>query len=147
MPRTRFEQIASGIANGEIDTVDKLQRALVNARKAYDEDVWLWSRNQVKESLGVNLDEIAADKARDFSAQYSDQQQKLLRLVLIDAEREYDEASRIGFGMDGDATARDQDFAAVRGKFEENSFVKQLHADIEQVGKRADAIRERLASL
>ena len=34
---------------------------------------------------------------------------KFLRLVLIDAEREYDESSRIGFGMDGDAAARDQD--------------------------------------
>ncbi len=78
---------------------------------------------------------------------YTDQQQKLLRLVLIDAEREYDESSRIGFGMDGDAAARDQDFAAVRGKFEENSFVKQLHADIEQIGKRCEAIRERLAAI
>jgi hypothetical protein len=49
--------------------------------------------------------------------------------------------------MDGDAAVRDQDFAAVRGKLEENSFVKQLHADIEQVGKRCEAIRERLAAL
>ena len=90
---------------------------------------------------------MTVEQARDFAAQYSDQQQKLLRLVLIDAEREYDESSRIGFGMDGDAAARDQDFAAVRGQLEENSFVKQLHADIEQMGKRCEAIRERLAAL
>jgi hypothetical protein len=95
----------------------------------------------------VNLDEITPEQTRELAAQYSDQQQKFLRLVLIDAEREYDEANRIGFGMDGDAAARDQDFAAVRGKFEVNSFVKQLHADIEQVGKRCNAIRERLTDV
>ncbi len=55
-------------------------------------------------------------------------------------------SSRIGFGMDGDAAARDQDFTAVRGKLEDNSFVKQVHAEIELVGKRCEAIRERLAS-
>jgi hypothetical protein len=106
----------------------------------------VWSRNQAQESLGVDFDKVTDEQARDFAAQYSDQQQKLLRLVLIDAEREYDESSRIGFGMDGDAAARDRDFAAVRGRFQDNSFVKQLHADTEQMGKRCEAIRERLAS-
>lgn len=147
MPRDRFESIAHKIVDGEISTVEKLQRALQTARDAYDEDVWAWSCAQAKTSLGVSLDEITAEKATELAAQYSDQQQKLLRLVLIDAEREYDEASRIGFGIDGDAAARDQDFEAVRGKLEENSFVKQLHSDIEQVGKRADSLRERLAAL
>jgi hypothetical protein len=95
----------------------------------------------------VTLDAITADKARELAAQYSDQQQKFLRLVLVDAEREYDEASRIGFGMDGDAAARDADFVAVRGKLEDNSFVKQLHADIEQLEKRQKAICERLGNV
>lgn len=147
LPRDRFERIASETVSGEINTVEKLQRALVSARDAYDEDVWVWTRKQAQESLGINFDEMTVEQARDIAAQYSDQQQKLLRLVLIDAEREYDEASRIGFGMDGDAAARDQDFAAVRGRIEDNSFVKQLHADIEQMGKRCEAVRERLAAL
>jgi hypothetical protein len=147
LPRDRFERIVSEIENGEIKAVDQLQRAFMSAREAYDEDVWLWTRHQAQESLTVSFDEITVEQARDFAAQYSDQQQKLLRLVLIDAEREYDESSRIGFGMDGDIAERDQDFAAVRGRFEENSFVKQLNADIEQMGKRCEAVRERLTSL
>ena len=146
LPRARFESIAGAVTSGEINSIEKLRRALQNAHDAYDEDVWLWSRNQIKDSLGVDLDNITADQARELAERYSDQQQKFLRLVLIDAEREYDDASRIGFGIDGDAAARDQDFAAVRGKIEENSFVKQLHADIAQVAKRCEAIRQRLSS-
>jgi hypothetical protein len=146
MPRDRFEVIAQDVVSGELDTVDKLQRALAAAKQMYPEDVWLWCRKQIREAMGVNLDEITADKAGELAAQYRDHQQKFLRLVLIDAEREYDEASRVGFGMDGDTVARDQDFTAVRGKLEDNSFVKQMHADIQQIGKRAEAILERLAS-
>jgi hypothetical protein len=147
LPRVRFERIVSETENGEIKSVEQLQRALMSAREAYGEDVWLWSRHQAQESLGVNFDEVTVEQARDFAALYSDQQQKLLRLVLIDAEREYDESSRIGFGMDGNSAARDQDFAAVRGRFEDNGFVKQLHADIEQMGKRCEAVRQQLTVL
>jgi hypothetical protein len=147
MPRDRFERIASQIVSGEIDSIGKLQRTLSAAKDAYAEDIWLWCHKQIREALGVNLDEITAEKASELAALYSDQQQKFLRLVLIDAEREYDEASRVGFGMDGDAAARDADFTAVRGKLEDNSFVKQMHAEIAQVGQRCEAMRKRLGSM
>jgi len=144
LPRDRFERIAASIVSGEILTVAQLQEAFRAARKFYEEDVWLWCRKQATDSLGIKFDDITSETARDLAARYSDQQQKFLRLVLIDAEREYDEASRIGFGMDGDAAARDQDFAAVRGAFDDNSFVKQLRADIDSVSKRCESLRERL---
>lgn len=147
LPRDRFERIVTEIESGEIQSIEQLQRALKSAREAYDEDVWLWTRHQAQESLGVNFDAMTVEQARDFAAQYSDEQQKLLRLVLIDAEREYDESSRIGFGMDGNAAARDQDFAAVRGRFEDNGFVKQLHSDIGQMRKRCETVREQLNML
>ncbi len=76
---------------GEIDTVEKLQQGFLDAKNAYNEDVWLWCYHQAKESLGISLDEITAEQAQEVTARYSDEQQKFLRLVLIDAEREYDE--------------------------------------------------------
>ncbi|HVT28979.1 MAG TPA: DUF4954 family protein [Lacipirellulaceae bacterium] len=147
LPRTRLEHIAEEIVNDKINTVADLQRSLLSARNNYGEDVWLWCRNQAPASLGVTLDEITVAKAQELVARFSDQQQKFLRLVLIDAEREYDESSRIGFGMDGDAAARNEDFAAVRGTLAENSFVKELHAEIESTGKRCQIVRERLATI
>jgi hypothetical protein len=147
MPQERFEVLCRAIESGEIGSAAKLQGSLVDIRAAYDDDVWAWSRQQIKKSLDLDLDSITPDQARDLAARYVEQQQKFLRLVLVDAEREYDEASRIGFGMDGDATARDQDFTAVRGRLEDNSFVQQLHADIAALDKRGAAVRERLAAI
>jgi hypothetical protein len=140
MPSDRLENLCSAIASGEIFNVERFQQSLLEIRAAYDEDAWLWCRRQIKDSLGLNLDEATAEQVRERLSQFCEQQQKFLRLVLLDAEREYDEGSRIGFGLDGDALAADADFTAVRGKFEENSFVKQVTAEIESLPKRCEAI-------
>jgi Domain of unknown function (DUF4954) len=145
MPRDRLEKLCQAIVSGEINSVEQLQQWLVDVRAAYDEDAWLWSYRQAKVSLGLDLDQITADRAKEFVSRYCEQQQKFLRLVLLDAEREYDEGSRIGFGLDGDAEAANADFVAVRGKFEENSFVKQVTAEIESLPNRCEEIGRRLA--
>jgi hypothetical protein len=147
MPQDRFENLCRSIESGEIDSAANLQRSLSEIRAAYEEDVWTWSRQQMQKSLNLDLDAILPEQAADCAARYVEQQQKFLRLVLVDAEREYDEASRIGFGIDGDAAAREQDFTAVRGRIEDNSFVQQLHADIAALDKRGAAVRERLAAI
>jgi Domain of unknown function (DUF4954) len=95
-------------------------------------------------SLDLNLDEVSADQVRECVSRYCEQQQKFLRLVLIDAEREYDEGSRVGFGLDGDAKAADDDFKAVRGNFAENSFVKQVTAEIESLPARCEAVSNQI---
>jgi hypothetical protein len=148
MPRARFESLRDSIETGEIDAVEALQTRLEEIRASYEADVWAWSGRQAKTTLNIDVAELSADQALECAMRYSEQQQKFLRLVLVDAEREYDEASRIGFGMNGGAAeARDRDFAAVRGTFEENSFVVQLKADIESIAKRCETVCARLKAM
>jgi hypothetical protein len=147
MPRDRLEELCNSVVAGQIATNGALQTALVDIRAAYDEDVWIWVRQQVKGLLQLDLDEITKVQATDFVTRYCAEQQKFLRLVLLDAEREYDEASRVGFGIDGDAPSADQDFNAVRGRLADNSFAKQVAAEIESLPKRCDAICQNLAAI
>jgi hypothetical protein len=46
--------------------------------------------------------------------------------ILLDAKKEYDDKRRIGYGIDGDEKIRDEDFDAVRGLFEDNSFILEI---------------------
>ncbi len=147
MPKKRLEDLCQAVVAGRIDTIDKLQHALLDIRAAYDEDTWLWTRLQAKASLQLNLDELTVEQANDCVSRYCAEHQKFLRLVLLDAEREYDEASRVGFGMDGDAPSADEDFTAVRGRFPDNSFAKQMTAEIASLPGRCDAIYQRLSTM
>jgi hypothetical protein len=144
MPHDRLDSLCRAIASGEIATIERLQHAFDDIRGTYDDDTWAWVRRQSATSLNLNLDEISPDQVRECISQFCEQQQKFLRLVLIDAEREYDEGSRVGFGLDGDAKATDDDFTAVRGKFAENSFVKQVTAEIESLPARCQAVSNQL---
>ena len=47
-------------------------------------------------------------------------------MVLKDAEKEFDQNSKLGFGNDGDESVKQADFESVRGKYETNSFVEGL---------------------
>jgi hypothetical protein len=61
-------------------------------------------------------------------------------LVLKDAEKEFAQCSRVGYGIDGDATIRDQDFEAVRGTFADNKFVVELKKESEEAVKKVERI-------
>jgi hypothetical protein len=146
MPHDRLNSLGSAIADGELASIGALQHAFNEIRAAYEADAWTWTRRQVASSLNLDLDEMTVDQARQCISQFCEQQQKFLRLVLLDAEREYDEGSRVGFGFDGDAQSADDDFTAVRGNFTDNSFVKQVTAEIEALPARCEAVSTQIAN-
>jgi len=47
-------------------------------------------------------------------------------MVLKDAEKEFDQHSRIGFGLDGDEQEKLEDFENIRGTYDGNSFVTDI---------------------
>ncbi len=71
---------------------------------------------------------------------------KLNNMVLGDAEKEFDEATRTGFGVDGDESVRDADFESVRGTYDANKFVRQLREESEQIKARAERLIDGLGA-
>jgi hypothetical protein len=61
-------------------------------------------------------------------------------LVLKDAEKEFAITAHIGFGIDGDEHTRNADFAAVRGEYETNTFVKGLKVESDKIIESADKL-------
>jgi hypothetical protein len=58
-------------------------------------------------------------------------------MTLKDAEKEFDTASKIGFGIDGNEDTRNSDFQAVRGVYEKNRFVISLQKESEEIEDKA----------
>ena len=70
-----------------------------------------------------------------------------LEMILGDAAKEFDNSSKIGFGVDGDEAVRDQDFDAVRGVLDENKFIKGIKEEIEQTELKAAKLKDSIKSL
>jgi hypothetical protein len=51
-------------------------------------------------------------------------------MLYADAKKEFAATAQIGYGLDGDEQTKHSDFRAVRGTFEENSFVSEIEKHI-----------------
>ncbi|MHC4502532.1 MAG: DUF4954 family protein [Planctomycetota bacterium] len=146
-PRARIEQVEAAIESGELATLEAVDGALRGAFESYQRDEWSWVRRAYADRFGKSPDELSPEELAAASETWVKARSKFIRLVLADAEKEYDQPSRIGFGADGPEAAREADFQAVRGTYDTDRFVRQLNAETEEARKRAADFKTGLARL
>jgi hypothetical protein len=99
---------------------------------------WRYAKALLSERLGKEILE-AADVIQIIS-EWQDNYIRLNNLILKDAEKEFDNQSRVGYGLDGDEAVRDADFSAVRGTLADNKFIIELQKESEQIARQAEQI-------
>jgi hypothetical protein len=72
---------------------------------------------------------------------------KVGRQRLVDAQKEFIAPVQIGYGIDGEQECKQADFEAVRGRFEENSFVCDSEKNIKANTKRAEELINRIENM
>ena len=101
----------------------------------------------MQQHLGKSVSEITAE---DIIGLVNDWKTAVLDLdhqLYNDAGKEFADIVQIGFGLDGDEQTRRADFAAVRGTYEENSFVTEIEKHITTKTKLGDELIGRVEKL
>lgn len=145
MPVKRLEDLCAAVESGKIIGVAAFEEAMDKIHAAYPEDEWAWVRRAYKRVFNVDLDAVAATGAVAIADQLLADQSKFLNLILIDAGKEFDTVTQVGFGQDGSPEDIAADFQAVRGTFDTNKFVKQMKQAIEDLGTRIEKLKRALA--
>lgn len=145
MPLKRLEDLYAAVESGKVSDVAGFERALDAIHAGYAEDEWAWVRRTYKRVFEVDLDKVAANDAVAIADQLLADQSKFLNLILIDAGKEFDTVTQVGFGQDGAPDDVAADFEAVRGTFETNKFVKQMNQAIADLGSRVEKLKQALA--
>ncbi|MFH1707614.1 MAG: DUF4954 family protein [Planctomycetota bacterium] len=125
--KPRLDAFIAEIVSGKRDTLVKVQEGLAAIHAAYRADEWNWVLATYQKTTGTALAAETGEKLAAFMDQWRKSSVKLFKMVIGDASKEFEGTVRTGFGIDGNA---DADFAAVRGSFEGNSFVKSLNKNI-----------------
>jgi hypothetical protein len=111
---------------------------------AVEKDEWLWVKNAYKEVFNRDLEKLARAEFVEDVESYEKAKTKFLKLVLVDAEKEFNEITRTGFGQDGSAEDLNEDFHQVRGQYEQNKFVRQIHDKIKETERRVKLLKEKV---
>jgi hypothetical protein len=72
---------------------------------------------------------------------------ELDHMLHTDAKKEFGATAQIGYGPDGDEEVKHSDFAAVRGTFEDNSFVSEIEKHIATKTELAEELIGRMERL
>jgi len=121
--KPRLEVLLNDIKSGVVSDLEKLQVALKDIHSHYEVDAWSWVLQAIPQVFGFDSSQLGVDELKIVIEKWKISSTKLLNMVEMDASKEFEGAVRTSFGIDGYS---DEDFVAVRGDFESNSFKKQL---------------------
>lgn len=139
-----YDLILNDIASGKIKSLKELNDEIHLISKNYKDSAWAWCANLIEKRFNLQINNITRDQLSIIIQDWKENRIKLNNMILKDAEKEFDQTSRIGFGIDGDDKIRDEDFDNVRGKYEENKFVLELKKESEGITSLAESLIEKL---
>ena len=146
MAKQRLLELTEAVEAGGIKDAAAFNDELQRIEQVSEQDQWCWVKKTSSEVFGVELDNITGEQLLKLAELYLKVRTKFLKLVRGDAEKEFGEMSQIGFGRDGAADDVGEDFVQVRGRYEDNSFVKEMQSEIEQVGKMVADFKEKISA-
>lgn len=143
-PEFAVTELVEDLKNGSIAALADLRHRWEDIYDQYEDYAWSWFLDTLQKEEGIQLDQTTEEQLIELIRQWRDSSLKLNNMILKDAEKEFDQNSSTGFGIDGDDITKAADFKAVRGAYEENAFVQGLHAENAAIDRRAKEWIERL---
>jgi len=147
-PAGKIDELVDSVKTGRIGSVDEIYKFLCSIYGNYYKYAWVWCSDLLRRQTGNRPEDMPVDELIRIITDWKTNAIKLNNMILNDAEKEFDAGSMIGFGIDGDAVTRDDDFRSVRGVFDKNRFVLTLQQEIretEEEAGRLTGILERLS--
>lgn len=143
-PKVEVDALCTAVERGEVRDIAAMEERLKAMHQSYAEWEWNWICQAWKTWSGKPPAEMSREELSQALADWQDAAVKLNNMILNDAEKEFSTTTRISFGLDGGPADRDADFAAVRGTYDGNKFVKSLQKDSQAVQARAARITSKL---
>lgn len=132
LPQKIVKKIEMKLETGEIDSVEKFNAEFAEMNAKYSEFSWAWCVFGIEKYYEKPLAEFDKDDLIHFLDQWISAVVELDKCFLKDAEKEYSEVMKIGFGIDGNRDTAEKDFIEVRGEFDKNEVIGKIKAHLKK---------------
>jgi NDP-sugar pyrophosphorylase family protein len=146
-PDIAIESLIGDIKSGKIKDVGGLASGLESIHVSYKDYTWDWTTKLLAELYDIDVRKVETEQLIELVTNWESSSIKLDKMILSDAGKEFDNTSKIGFGIDGDQEIADQDFTAVRGTIGDNKFTAGLQKEMEQIAEKAGRLRNILGRI
>ena len=135
-----YDFIITSITTGKFENLNVITEEFKKIDKQYADSSWAWCANLIEKRFNTKINELSNEQFTQIIVEWRDNSIKLNNMILKDAEKEFDQISKIGFGIDGDEEICNKDFENVRGKYDENKFVLELKKESEEIASVAEKV-------
>jgi len=125
-PEAVISQLLNDIENGHVGTLEQLRHRFGDIYDKFSQYEWAWAGGMIQKYHNVSLAEITSGDIIKLVTNWISVVTELDEMRLGEARKEYAQACRVGFGLDSQGRTRDDDFIAVRGRKEDDSFILEL---------------------
>jgi NDP-sugar pyrophosphorylase family protein len=139
-PLSKIEELIDSVKNRRINSIDGLIQNLNSIHDNFDTYSWNWCSSVIKNQTGKSPSEMEKEGLIRIISDWKLNAVKLNNMILRDAEKEFDQTSKLGYGIDGGPEVREDDFRAVRGGFDTNKFVIGLKSESGEIEDEAERI-------
>lgn len=115
---------------------------LKNMFESYPVNKWNWCASLIEKRYNIRIGEITPPILEDILSDWKTNLIRLNNMIIQDAEKEFDQVSRIGYGIDGGSSEKDCDFSTVRGSAETDSFITELKKENQETEKQYNRLIE-----
>lgn len=139
-PQKPVNELLDEIESGSIDSLDSVNDKIEQMYESFEDYQWTWVVEALEHKMNKPIDEFESEDIQTIIKDWIESVEKLDRMRLDDAQKEFGPASKISFGNDGDNQVRDDDFKAVRGDSADNAFTIELAQRLEQKKQTAKTL-------
>jgi carbonic anhydrase/acetyltransferase-like protein (isoleucine patch superfamily) len=140
-PKDLLDENLQYLENRQFASVEAVNALFSNIYDDYSHYEWNFVYHLFEETIGKTFEEIGKEDITEFLEEYKQSFLNFTNTILSDAEKEFNSASMVSFGADGDDKTKKADFENVRGSYENNSFVKEIIEKREKLLKNLDSIK------
>jgi len=145
--KERIEALTDSIVSDKLRSLDETLAMFAQIDANYNEHAYSWCVAALKNSMNIDVSMITKEELLLLLSDFKVNASKLNKMILKDAEKEFDQLSRIGFGIDGGENEIREDFEAIRGTYDMNSFVHELKDKIESIEKVCDELSRKVEEI
>ncbi|MCW0483587.1 DUF4954 family protein [Gaoshiqia sediminis] len=131
-PKTEIIRLLTLVEEGKIDKLEDIERFFNELHAHYYEYEWNWTADFISSYLKKPVTEFTVDELIAIINEWRESVVQIDRMLYEDAKKEFRMDAMTGFGIDGDQRIKQLDFEKVRGRFEDNDFVKEILNHIER---------------
>ena len=143
-PASVVDNLISKIENSSFKNLGEYDDELNNIYKNSDSWSYLWCSELIEKIYKKPLKQFTSSDIIQLIINWKDKKIAFNNLILEDAKKEFSKKIQIGFGIDGDEEITRIDFEEVRGTFDDNSFVKEIMSESEQINRTASDLLNKL---